>query len=64
MTDSYRGFKRLAHSIHQYGTKIFVQLHHAGRQSNSLLTGGKKMVAPSPVTCLAVGEEPTGINNK
>ena len=52
------GFKRLAQSIHKYGTKIFVQLHHAGRQSNSLLTGGKKMVAPSPVTCLAVGEEP------
>ena len=52
------GFQRLAHCIHKYGTKIFVQLHHAGRQSNSLLTGGKKMVAPSPVTCMAVGEEP------
>ncbi len=52
------GFRRLAQSIHKYGTKIFVQLHHAGRQSNSLLTGGKKMVWPIPVTCLAVGEEP------
>jgi 2,4-dienoyl-CoA reductase-like NADH-dependent reductase (Old Yellow Enzyme family)/thioredoxin reductase len=52
------GFHRLANAIHKYGAKVFVQIHHAGRQSNSILTGGKQIVAPSPVTCRAVGEEP------
>ena len=52
------GFHRLANAVHKYGTKIFVQLHHAGRESNSMLTGGKQIVAPSPVTCEAIGEEP------
>ncbi len=52
------GLHRLARAVQKYGTKIFVQLHHAGRESNSLLTGGKQIVAPSPVTCAAIGEEP------
>ncbi|MBM7651281.1 2,4-dienoyl-CoA reductase-like NADH-dependent reductase (Old Yellow Enzyme family) [Neobacillus cucumis] len=52
------GFRRLANAVHKYGTKIFVQLHHAGRESNSLLTGGKQLVAPSPVVCAAIGVEP------
>ncbi|MED4226478.1 NADH:flavin oxidoreductase [Neobacillus cucumis] len=57
--DSFKtGFRRLANAVHKYGTKIFVQLHHAGRESNSLLTGGKQLVAPSPVVCAAIGEEP------
>jgi len=52
------GFARLANAVHKYGAKIFVQLHHAGRQSNSSLIGGKQIVAPSPVAIQAVGEEP------
>ncbi|WP_312470931.1 FAD-dependent oxidoreductase [Neobacillus sp.] len=52
------GMHRLANAVHKYDAKIFVQLHHAGRESNSQLTGGKQIVAPSPVTCAAVGEEP------
>ncbi|MGX6445074.1 oxidoreductase [Neobacillus sp. K501] len=52
------GIHRLANVVHKYGAKIFVQLHHAGRESNSMLTGGKQIVAPSPVTCRAIGEEP------
>lgn len=52
------GFSRLANAVHKYGAKLFVQLHHAGRQSNSALIGGKQIVAPSPVTCAAIGEEP------
>lgn len=52
------GFRRLADAVHTYGARIFVQLHHAGRESSSYLTGGKQIVAPSPVTCEAVGEEP------
>ncbi len=52
------GFHRLANTVHKYGAKIFVQLHHAGRESNSALTEGRQIVAPSPVMCKAVGEEP------
>ena len=55
---SVPGFHRLANHVHKYGAKVFVQLHHAGRESNSMLTGGKQIVAPSPVMCAAVGEEP------
>jgi 2,4-dienoyl-CoA reductase-like NADH-dependent reductase (Old Yellow Enzyme family)/NADPH-dependent 2,4-dienoyl-CoA reductase/sulfur reductase-like enzyme len=58
------GFYRLAKTVHKYGTKILVQLHHAGRESNSLLTGGKQIVAPSPVTCEAVGEQPRELTTK
>lgn len=52
------GLSRLAGSVKKYGARIFVQLHHAGNQSNSSFTGGKQIVAPSPVTNAAVGEEP------
>ena len=49
---------RLANAAHKYGTKIFMQLHHAGRESNSSLTGGRQLVAPSPIACTVVGEMP------
>lgn len=52
------GIFRLANAVHKYGAKIFVQIHHAGRQSNSSLINGKQIVAPSSVPCAAVGEEP------
>lgn len=52
------GINRLANAIHKYGAKVFVQIHHAGRQSNSALINGKQIVAPSNVACAAVGEEP------
>jgi 2,4-dienoyl-CoA reductase-like NADH-dependent reductase (Old Yellow Enzyme family)/thioredoxin reductase len=52
------GIRRLANTIQQYGAKAFVQIHHAGRQSNSSLINGKQIVAPSNIACAAVGEEP------
>lgn len=52
------GIKRLAEAIHKHDAKLFVQLHHAGRQSYSALLNGQQIVAPSPVTCDAIGEEP------
>ncbi|WHY02651.1 FAD-dependent oxidoreductase [Neobacillus sp. DY30] len=52
------GINALANSVHNYGAKVFVQIHHAGRQSNSLLIGGKQIVAPSRIACATVGEEP------
>lgn len=52
------GLQRLADTIHKYGTKIFMQLHHAGRASNSMLTNGKQIVAPSPIACKVINEIP------
>lgn len=52
------GIQRIASAVHKYGAKVFVQIHHAGRQSNSSLLNGKQSVAPSSVACAAVGEEP------
>ena len=52
------GFHRLANALHKYGTKMFVQLHHGGRQSSSIYIDGRQIVAPSPITSAAVGEEP------
>jgi 2,4-dienoyl-CoA reductase-like NADH-dependent reductase (Old Yellow Enzyme family)/thioredoxin reductase len=49
---------RLANTIHKYDAKIFVQLHHAGRQSNSALTEGEQIVGPSPVASSVIGETP------
>lgn len=52
------GLERLARAVHKYDTKIFVQLHHPGREGHSILTGGKQLVAPSAVMSPAVGEMP------
>ena len=52
------GIHALANVVHNYGAKVFVQIHHAGRQSNSSLINGKQIVAPSTVACAAVGEKP------
>ncbi|WP_138419393.1 NAD(P)/FAD-dependent oxidoreductase [Aquibacillus sediminis] len=55
------GIHRLANAVHKYGAKMFVQLHHAGRQSNASLINGKQIVAPSNVASQAVGEEPRAL---
>ncbi|RSK25862.1 NADH:flavin oxidoreductase [Bacillus sp. HMF5848] len=57
------GIHRLAKTVQKYGTKLFVQLHHSGRETTSRLLGGKQIVAPSPVTCAAIGEEPRELTN-
>ncbi|NLB29461.1 MAG: FAD-dependent oxidoreductase [Clostridiales bacterium] len=43
--------RELTDRIHKYGTKIFCQLYHAGRQTFSLVNGGVQPVAPSPIAC-------------
>ena len=42
------GLKKLADGVHRYDGRIFVQLHHGGRQTNTMVTG-KQAVAPSPI---------------
>lgn len=42
---------RLVAAVHRHGAKIFIQLHHAGRQSYNVLVGGAPLVAPSAIPC-------------
>jgi 2,4-dienoyl-CoA reductase-like NADH-dependent reductase (Old Yellow Enzyme family)/thioredoxin reductase len=57
------GFYRLANAVHKYDAKIFVQLQHPGRETTSYNLNGNQIVAPSPVTCAAIGEEPRELTN-
>lgn len=43
--------RKFADKIHQYGTKIFLQLHHPGRQNFSAAIGGQPVTAPSAIPC-------------
>ncbi len=43
-------WKKLTESVHRYGTKMAVQLHHAGRQTSSELIG-RQPVSASAVAC-------------
>ena len=51
-------FRRLTDAVHRYGTVIFAELYHPGRQGFSALNGGVPMMAPSVTTCKLV-KQPT-----
>jgi 2,4-dienoyl-CoA reductase-like NADH-dependent reductase (Old Yellow Enzyme family)/thioredoxin reductase len=55
------GFSRLTGAVQKYGTKIFAQLHHAGRQTYTKFTDGKQIVAPSAIASKAIGIEPRAL---
>lgn len=40
---------KLVQAIHKHGSKIFLQLHHPGRETYSSLIGGQPVVAPSAI---------------
>lgn len=43
--------KKLTDRIHQYDSKIFAQIYHAGRQSSHGVNGNVDPVAPSAIPC-------------
>lgn len=43
--------KKFTDIIHQYGTKVFCQIYHAGRQANHNVNGGVQPISSSPVPC-------------
>ncbi|MEL7563292.1 MAG: FAD-dependent oxidoreductase [Dehalobacterium sp.] len=49
--DMITGHKKVVDAVHQYGTKIFCQIYHAGRQTNSHVNGGAQVVAASASAC-------------
>jgi len=42
------GLKKIADGVHRYDSRIFLQLHHAGRQGSIMLTG-QQPVGPSAI---------------
>lgn len=56
--DYLPGLARLAKVIQQGGARAAVQLNHAGRYNHSMVLGGKKPVAPSPIASRLTGETP------
>jgi 2,4-dienoyl-CoA reductase-like NADH-dependent reductase (Old Yellow Enzyme family)/thioredoxin reductase len=45
--------KRLTSAVHRHGAKIAVQLHHAGRESDSMSPGHPQPMGPSPIAAPA-----------
>jgi 2,4-dienoyl-CoA reductase-like NADH-dependent reductase (Old Yellow Enzyme family)/thioredoxin reductase len=56
--------RKFVDHIHQYGTKIFVQLHHPGRQNASAIIGGQPVVAPSAIPCGVMQQETRELTTK
>lgn len=50
--------EKLARLIHKHDSKVFVQLHHPGRQGHISTNLGNPIVAPSAIPSKAVGEMP------
>jgi 2,4-dienoyl-CoA reductase-like NADH-dependent reductase (Old Yellow Enzyme family)/thioredoxin reductase len=51
------GLKRLVEHVHRHGTKIAIQLHHAGREADPRVTK-MDLVAPSAIPCPVVQAMP------
>lgn len=49
--DMIEGHKRMTDAVHKHGVKIFCQMYHAGRQSNSMVNGGVPTKSASPNAC-------------
>jgi 2,4-dienoyl-CoA reductase-like NADH-dependent reductase (Old Yellow Enzyme family)/thioredoxin reductase len=51
------GLKQLVDEVHKHDVKVFIQLHHAGRQTSAAVIG-QPPVAPSAIPCPMVQEVP------
>ena len=56
--------ERMIETIQKYGTKVFIQLHHPGRETRSDLLGGKQIVAPSAIMCQVTQEMPRALTTE
>ncbi len=50
-------FKKLSQAVHQYGTKLFCQIWHGGRQAEAEATN-RALWCPSPIPCSVMREIP------
>lgn len=56
--------ERLVNAVHKYDSKLFVQLHHPGRETKSKLINEKQIVAPSAVMCKKTQEMPRALTTE
>ncbi len=52
---------RLVEAVHKHDTKLLIQLHHPGRETNSSLMDGRQIVAPSAIMCKVTKEMPRAL---
>ena len=57
------GLAKLAASVHKHGTKIFIQLHHPGRETVPALTGGP-VVSASAIPCKYLQQETRALSTE
>ena len=57
------GFAKLAASVHKHGTKIFIQLHHPGRETVTALIGGP-VVSASAIPCKYLQQETRALSTE
>lgn len=57
------GLAKLAETVHKYGTKIFIQLHHPGRETVTALTGGP-VVSASAIPCKYLQQETRALSTE
>ena len=55
---------KLALAVHKHGSKIFIQLHHPGRETVSALLGGQPVVAPSAIPCKLLKQETRALSKE
>lgn len=54
----------LARTVHKYNTKIFLQLHHPGRENHAVMIEGRQIAGPSAIMSSAIGEMPREMTTK
>lgn len=52
-----KSFERICDAVHCHGAKIFIQLHHGGREAPPACNGGRQAMAPSVELNSVVGRE-------
>ena len=57
------GLAKLAAAVHKHGTKIFIQLHHPGRETVTVLTGGP-VVSASAIPCKYLQQETRALSTE
>ena len=58
------GYRRLIEALHREGSKVFVQLHHTGRQTKRDTIRGQRPEAPSEIPCPVMKEMPEAMTEE
>ena len=56
-TRHIQSFERICNVIHRHGAKVFIQLHHGGRESPPAVNGGRQAMAPSVELNSVIGRD-------